>query len=161
MRTLPITSQKLHFLIPSCWVAGFQHMDLGGTEINRTQQMDRWTDGWILDSKSKNAGWPVHGRWSSLHDTFTECLVNVYAVETVALKACELSHVWLFEALWTVACQAPLSMTFSRQEYLSGLPFPSPGDLLHPGIKHASPALAGIFFTTELPGKPNIKGKLM
>ena len=42
---------------------------------------------------------------------------------------------------WTVARQAPLSMGFPRQEYWSGLPFPSPGDLPDPGIKHASPAL--------------------
>ena len=42
---------------------------------------------------------------------------------------------------WTVACQAPLSMGFSRQEYWSGLPFPSPGDLPNPGIKPGSPAL--------------------
>ena len=51
----------------------------------------------------------------------------------------------------TVAHQAPLSMGFSRQEYLSWLPFPSPGDLLHPGIKPASlasPALADRFFNT-------------
>ena len=49
----------------------------------------------------------------------------------------------------TVACQAPLSIEFSRQEYWSRLPFPSPGDLLDLGIKLASPVLAGIFFTTE------------
>ena len=58
---------------------------------------------------------------------------------------------------WTVACQAPLSMEFSRQEYWSGFPFPSPGDLPDPGIKSASPvspALAGRFFTSEPPGKP-------
>ena len=42
---------------------------------------------------------------------------------------------------WTVACQAPLSMAFSRQEYWGGLPFPSPGDLPDPGIKPRSPAL--------------------
>ena len=53
---------------------------------------------------------------------------------------------------WTVAHQAPLSMGFSRQEYWSGLPFPSPGDLPDPGIKPESAALAGGFFTTE-PGK--------
>ena len=47
-----------------------------------------------------------------------------------------------------VAHQAPLSMRFSRQEYQSGLPFPSPGDLPHPGIELVSPALAGGFFTT-------------
>ena len=51
--------------------------------------------------------------------------------------------------LWTVACQAYLSMGFPRQEYWSGLPFPSPGDLSDPGIKLISPALAGVFFTSS------------
>ena len=55
---------------------------------------------------------------------------------------------------WTVAHQAPLSMEFPRQEYWSGLPFPSPGDLPDPGIKPVSLALTGIFFTTEPPEKP-------
>ena len=58
------------------------------------------------------------------------------------------SHVQLFATLWTVAHQAPLSMGFSRQEYWSGLPFPSPGDLPHPVIEPVSPALAGRFFTS-------------
>ena len=49
-----------------------------------------------------------------------------------------LSHVWLFGTLWTVACQAPLSLGFSRQEYWSGLPCPSPGDLSDAEIKPAS-----------------------
>ena len=53
-----------------------------------------------------------------------------------------------------VAHQAPLSMPFPRQEYWSGLPFPSPEDLPHSGIKPTSPALAGGFFTIEPPGKP-------
>ena len=48
------------------------------------------------------------------------------------------SHVQLFATLWTVAHQAPLSMGFSRQEYWSELPFPSPGDLSNPGIKPES-----------------------
>ena len=52
-----------------------------------------------------------------------------------------LSHVQLFAIPWTVACQAPLSMEFSRQEYWSGLPVPSPEDLPDPGIKPKSPAL--------------------
>ena len=55
---------------------------------------------------------------------------------------------------WTLAHQAALSTTFPRQEYWSGLPFPSPGDLPDPGIEPVSPALAGRFFTTEPPGKP-------
>ena len=58
-------------------------------------------------------------------------------------------------ALWTGAHQAPLSMGFSRQEYWSGLPTPSPGDLPIPGIEPTSPTLAGGFFTTEPPEKPN------
>ena len=62
------------------------------------------------------------------------------------------SHVQLFATLGTVACQALLSMEFSRQEYLRGLPSPPPGDLPDPGIKPASfmpPSLAGVFFTTR------------
>ena len=55
---------------------------------------------------------------------------------------------------WTVAHWAPLSMGFPRQEYWSGLPFPSLGDLPGPGIEPASPALAGEFFTWEPLGKP-------
>ena len=51
---------------------------------------------------------------------------------------------------WTVACQAPLSMGFSRQEYWSGLPFPSPGDLPDPGIEPKSPALEANSLLTEL-----------
>ena len=55
---------------------------------------------------------------------------------------------------WTVACQAHLSMEFSRQEYWSGLPFPTPEDLPKPRIEPTSPALAGGFFTTVPSGKP-------
>ena len=55
---------------------------------------------------------------------------------------------------WTVAHQAPLFMGFFRQEYWSGLPFPSPGDLPNSGIEPVSPALADRFFTTVPPGKP-------
>ena len=63
-----------------------------------------------------------------------------------------LSHI--FATPWTVAHQAPLSMKFSRQEYWSGLPFPSPRTLPDPGIDSASPALAGGSFTAESLGKP-------
>ena len=57
------------------------------------------------------------------------------------LKVKSLSYVWLFATLWTVAHQTPPSIGFSRQEYWSGLPFPSPGNLPDPGIKPISPAL--------------------
>ena len=59
------------------------------------------------------------------------------------------SCVQLFLTLGTAARQAPLSMGFSRQEYCSGLPVPSPGDLPHTGIKLASPVLAGRSFTAR------------
>ena len=61
---------------------------------------------------------------------------------------------------WTVACQAPLSMEFFRQEYWSGLPCFSPGDLPDPGIKPVSlmsPALAGGFFTTSAPWETQMR----
>ena len=68
-----------------------------------------------------------------------------------------LSRVRLFATPWTVARQPPLSMGFPRQEYWSGLPRPSPGDLPNPGIEPVSPespALASGFFTTKPPRKP-------
>ena len=66
--------------------------------------------------------------------------------------------------LWTVARQAPLSMGFSRQEYWSGLPFPSPGDLPEPGIEPASlvsSELAGGFFTIRATWEAIIKSRLL
>ena len=59
-----------------------------------------------------------------------------------------------FATPWILTYQAPLSMGYPRQEYWSGLPFPSPGDLLDPGIEPKSPALVGRFFTIEPPRKP-------
>ena len=59
-----------------------------------------------------------------------------------------------FAALWTVACQGPLTVEFSRQEYLSGLLYPPPGDLLNPGIEPRSPTLQVDSLLAELPGKP-------
>ena len=72
------------------------------------------------------------------------------------LQACVLSrfsHAGLFAIPWPVAHQAPVSMVFPRQEYWSGLPFPTPRDLPDPGIELVSPALAAKFFTTAPPGK--------
>ena len=69
-------------------------------------------------------------------------------------KVKSLSRVQLFATPWTVAHQAPLSMGFSRQEYWSELPFPSPGDLPDPGIKPRSPALEADALTSEPRGKP-------
>ena len=65
------------------------------------------------------------------------------------MKVKSLSHVQLFATPWTVAHQASLSMGFSRQEYWSGLPFPSPGDLPDPETKPRSPALQADTLTSE------------
>ena len=70
------------------------------------------------------------------------------------VKVKSLNRVQLFATPWTVAYQAPLSMGFSRQEYWSGLPFPSPGDLPDPGIQPGSPTLEADTLTSEPPRKP-------
>ena len=81
-------------------------------------------------------------------------LINNYAYQYFfKVKVKSLSRVWLFATSWTVARQAPPSMGFSRQEYWSGLSFPSPGDLPDPGIEPRSPALQADTLTSELPGK--------
>ena len=77
----------------------------------------------------------------------------------MCVRAKSLQSCPTFVTPWAVAGQVPLSMGFPRQEYWSGLPFPSPGDFPDPGIEPKSlisPALAGRFFTTEPPGKPSI-----
>ena len=71
----------------------------------------------------------------------------------ISYKVKSLSHIQLFATPCTVARQAPPSMKFSRQEYWSGLPFPSPGDLLNPGTEPRSPALQADALQSELPGK--------
>ena len=85
-----------------------------------------------------------------------------YATKHARVRAFVLglfSCVRLFATLWTIAHQAPVSMGFSRQEYWSGLPFPSPGDLLNPGIELVvlvSPALQADSLPAE-PGSMNYR----
>ena len=70
-----------------------------------------------------------------------------------------LQGIQLFATPWTVAYQAPPSVGFSRQEYWSGLPFPSPGDLPDLGIEPGSPAFQVDTLTSEPPGKPKRRGQ--
>ena len=72
-----------------------------------------------------------------------------------------LSRLQLFETPWTVAHQVPLSMGFSRQEYWSGLPFPSPGDLPNPRVEPGSPALQADSLLSEPPGKPRMASLIL
>ena len=73
------------------------------------------------------------------------------------MKVKSLSHVQLFVTPWAVAYLDPSSMGFSRQEYWSGLPFPSPGNLPDPGIEPGSAALQTDALPSEPPGKPSGK----
>ena len=85
---------------------------------------------------------------------FSALLYNIVSF-VICMLIC-FSRVWLFVTSWTAAHQAPLPMGLSRQEYWGGLPFPSAGDVPHPGLEPGSPtspALAGGFFTAEPPGK--------
>ena len=89
----------------------------------------------------------IYGKHSKVNSVLCVC-VFVYVCSVMSDS---------FVTPWTVACQSPLSMGFSPQEYWRGLPFPSPEDFPDPGIKPMSlalPALAGNFFTTEPPGTP-------
>ena len=81
----------------------------------------------------------------------TSCL---FSVKQASGKVSSLSPVRLFVTPWTVAYQAPPSMGFSRQEYWSGVPFPSPRDLSNPGIEPRSPALQADGLPSKPPGKP-------
>ena len=80
------------------------------------------------------------------------CCNPMYCIVKVKVKS--LSRVRPFATPWTIAHQAPPSMGFSRQEYWSGLPFPSPGNLPNPGIELRSPALQADALTSKPPGKP-------
>ena len=80
--------------------------------------------------------------------------MNIHVRER-KVKVKSLGRVRLFATPCTVAYQGPLSMGFSRQEYRSELPFPSPGDLPNPGIEPGSPALLADVLPSETPGKPH------
>ena len=85
---------------------------------------------------------------------------GIFQARVLEWGAITFSHIWsescvqLFVTSWTVAQQVPLSVKSSRQEYWSGLPFPSPGDFSRPGIEPGSPALQADSLPSELSGKP-------
>ena len=88
----------------------------------------------------------IRHKMSYTHILYNTGNIANYFMKTILFVIFALSHYVMsdsFPASWIVACQACLSMEFSRQEYWSGLPFPTSGDLPNPGIKLLSPALAG------------------
>ena len=127
--------ERLNWFLPQalCWVKWYkdQHYNL----TNRSHCWSKWQMN-QLSAPSKAR--PTLFYWSEVKS---------------------LSRVQLFLTPWTIAYKAPLSMEFSRQEYWSGLPFPSPGDLPHPGIEPRSPALQADTLPSEPPGSPHYSTK--
>jgi len=137
---------------------------------------DRGWDGWMASLTQwtwiwpSSVGWWWTGKSGVLQSMGSQRVGYNWAIELncitlqppelsvahskVKVKAMSLSCIRLLVTPWTVAYQVSLSMGFSRQEYWSGLPFPSPGDLPDPGIKPRSPILEADALTSEPPGKP-------
>ena len=95
------------------------------------------------------------GAWQAIVPRVAQSWTRRKPLDTHAHKY---THIQLFVTLWTVVHQAPLSMGFYRQEYWSGLPFPSPA-VLDPGTEPRSPALLADSLPCEQPGKPKKEGK--
>ena len=91
---------------------------------------------------------------SHLLRDYNQPITDLTALVTATSPQSCFIHVPLFATLWTVTCQTPLSMEFSRQEYSSGLPFPSPEDLPNPGVEAGSRALQADSLPSEPLGKP-------
>ena len=131
---------------------------LGKIEGTRRRwQRMRWLDG-ITDSMDMSLRklWEIMKDMDAVHGVTKNWtrLSNWITKLEIIVKVKSLSRVWLFSTPWTVAYQAPPSMGFSRQEYWSGLPFPSPGDLPDPGIEPGSPEFQANALTSEPPVKP-------
>ena len=109
----------------STWKEAQCHLSLGKLKNQNHFSPLAW-----LQKRGKKIKWWAYGK--------TSILIYCWWKK---VKVKSLSRVWLFATPWTVAYQAPQSMEFSRQEYWSGLPFPSPGYLPKPGIELWSPAL--------------------
>ena len=110
-------------------------------------QILSWVLSWSFESESG------HLPWNQGRSVNTYGPLNFMCSWWTEVKL--LSRVQLFAIPWTVANGAPPSMGFSRQEYWSGLPFPSPGELPDPGIEPGSPALQADALLSEPQGKPS------
>ena len=135
------------------WASTFPHLGNGHWELTwfhvAQQTVAEWREHRSQRGRGSNPG-PAPSSCGTLRKPLKTSGLHL-PNEGVCLPSC-FSRVQLVVTLWTVACQTPLSMGFSRQEFWSGLPCPSPGDLPNAGIELASltsPASAGRFFTTS------------
>ena len=127
----------------------------------KLNSLGRWVPNMLLEISGEITPERMK-RWSQNKNNTQLWMWLVMEVKSDAVKTNvawsevkSLSRVWLFVTPWIVAYQAPPSMVFSRQEYWSGLPFHSQGELPDPGIKPRSPALQADTLPSEPPGKPN------
>ena len=120
----------------------------------------RQTEDYNLEGRLSNNFSGEAGFSASFHILLEQRTTSKSGIHSFKVKVKLLSFVRLFATPWTVAYQAFPSMGFSRQEYQSGLPFPSPGDLPNPGIKPGSPALQADALPSEPPGKPSIPSRI-
>ena len=147
-----------------CWVDPLEEGKAAHSSILawRTPWTEEPRELWSIVLQRAVHNWVrKHSTAQALGKTLCVCVCVCVCVR-VRARVRTLSPVRLFPTPWTIACQAPLSMGFSRQEYWSGLPFPTSGDLPHPGIEPASlasPPLAGGFFSIVPQGKPKL-GKI-
>ena len=159
------------FLCPSLWLRALHRCLFPAKELDSQKKIVLIERGRVFHGRSRLLGLGVAAppsyllscEWSVLPHGPGTLPPNPHDQEQTStafnrrccMQRCLVTQcVRLFATPWPVARQAPLSIGFFKQEYW--LPFPPPGDVPNPGIEPVSPALAGRFFTTELPGKPSI-----
>ena len=156
---LTITTSLIHYAQETELVAWFQleaHPSMAGIGRISHSALPRQVDAALDQDPAHNWSMPTNPGLSLHLEKISDFFPSNWSNRCL-MCVCVLSCVWLLVTPWTLAPQAPVSMEFSRKEYFSGLSFPTPGDLPNPGIEPTSlvsPVLAGGFFITVSPGKP-------